>query len=231
MFFMHRKVHRNSGKGVYRVILVVFCMVMLLAGIFTLFIESFLRPVFLAAAEQRAIQKATDAINRGVYEHAKNLKYTDLIHYQTNQQGDIILMQPDLQIVNEFVSRVTMTIQANLSGLKEEDIQIPLAQALGFQVLANLGPQITVKMVPIGVVRPPRIEDSFESAGINQTRHKIYLHVTVEIQILVPFVKKTLPVETQVPVTEVTILGKVPQVNIGIDGGTFEKLLNQSGNK
>lgn len=206
--------------------LLIFCTLMLLAGIFTLFIESFLRPVFLAAAEQKAIVRATEAINRSVYEYARNLRYTDLVHYQTNQQGDIILMQPDLQIVNEFVSQVTMGIQKNLSELKEEEIKIPLAQALGFQVLATMGPRITVKMIPEGVVLPPKIVDSFEAAGINQTRHKIYLQVKVEIQIIVPFVHKRLPVETTVPVTEATIMGKVPQVNMSVDGGAFGQLLN-----
>lgn len=188
-----------------------------------MFIESFLRPIFLAMAEEKAIAKVTEAISQAVLEHSENLQYNDLIYYQTNQQGDIILMQPNLRVVNKFIAEVTLSIQQNMGSLQEEEIRIPVAQALGFQVLAALGPRMTVHMIPMGVVKPPQIVDSFESAGINQTRHKIYMHVMAEVQILVPFVNKRLKVETQVPVTEVTIMGKVPQVNMSIDGGTMRQ--------
>lgn len=222
---MRRVFWQRPGNQWVQVLIGMFLGLTVLVAAFTMFIESFLRPIFLAAAEETAIQKVTDSISKAVLEHAKRLKYTDLIHYQTNNQGDIILMQPDLQVVNEFVSEVTLAIHTNLDSLKEEEIRIPVAQALGFQVLAALGPRMSVQMIPLGVVNPPKIIDSFETAGINQTRHKIYMHITAEVQILVPFVNKRLKVETQVPVTEVTIMGKVPQVHIGIDGGILRQWL------
>lgn len=222
---MRKVFWQKNGNRWVRILLIIFFVITVLVAAFTMFVESFLRPIFLAAAEQTAIQKVTDAMSQAVLEHAKKLRYTDLIHYQTNNQGDIILMQPDLQVVNEFIAEVTLTIHNNMGSLKEEEIRIPVAQALGFQVLAALGPRMSVQMIPLGVIQPPKIVDTFETAGINQTRHKIYMQVTAEVQILVPFVHKRLKVETEVPVTEVLIMGKVPQVQIGIDGGILRKWL------
>lgn len=227
---MRKTFWRKTGfrfPTIPRFVIVIFIVLVVLGAAFTMFIESFLRPIFLSAAEEKATEKASDAISKAVYEHAKSLKYNDLIHYETNLQGDIILMQPNLQLVNEFTTGVIMTIQENLESLKEEEIRIPIAQALGFQVLAALGPRMSVWMVPMGVVRPPQIIDTFESAGINQTRHKIYMNVVIEVQILVPFVHKRLRVESQVPVTEVTIIGKVPQIYVGMDGGVLQKYFGQ----
>ncbi|AZR73657.1 sporulation protein YunB [Anoxybacter fermentans] len=216
---MYRPYWNKTGHRLFKFIIIIFLISGFLGAAVTLMIESFLRPIFLAIAEEKAVQMVTDAISRSVYQHARTLQYTDLIHYQTNHQGDIILMQPNLQLVNEFISEVNMTIQQNLKKLRETEIRIPIAQALGIQVLAALGPSLSVQMVPIGIVRPPQILDTFETAGINQTRHKIYMHVIAEVRIVVPFLHKKIQVNTQVPVTEVTIMGKVPEVYVGIDGG------------
>lgn len=208
-----------------RTIITLLMIIIITVAISALLLESIMRPIFVTVASEQAIRLTTQMINSAVYEHAKTLKYTDLIYYQTNNQGDIILMQPNLQIVNEFVSQVNMSIQEKLKGLNEIDIQIPIAQVIGLQVLAGLGPKLNVQMVPIGLVKPPQIIDSFQAAGINQTRHKIYMEVSAEIQMVVPFIHKKLQINTQIPITEVTILGKVPEVYVGIDGGVLQKIL------
>ena len=53
-------------------------------------------------------------------------------------------------------------------------------------VFYNLGPDISVKMTQIGNISSS-YESIFESAGINQTRHKIYLNVNMKMKVIVPF--------------------------------------------
>ena len=43
-------------------------------------------------------------------------------------------------------------------------------------MLAGRGPDIPIVIVPVGTVES-RVYDVFEQAGINQTRHKIYLEI------------------------------------------------------
>lgn len=194
----------------------------------SLVMQSLLRPVFLAEAETRALQMATNAINQSVYQHAKTLKYDEMINYQTNRQGDIILMQPNLQKVNEFISQVIETIQLRMQQIAEEKIRIPIGHAFGLELLAGIGPRLNIKMVPLGLVKPPQIEDSFETAGINQTRHKIYLVIEGEVQLVVPFIQEKIQITTKVPVTEVTILGKVPDIYVGVEGGVLGEVLQKN---
>lgn len=194
----------------------------------SLVIQSLLRPVFLAEAETRALQMATNAINQSVYQHAKTLKYDEMISYQTNRQGDIILMQPNLQKVNEFISQVIETIQLRMQQISEENIRIPIGHAFGLELLAGIGPRLNIKMIPLGLVKPPQIEDSFETAGINQTRHKIYLVIEGEVQLIIPFIQEKIQITTKVPVTEVTILGKVPDIYVGVEGGVLGEVLQKN---
>lgn len=57
-------------------------------------------------------------------------------------------------------------------------------------------------------------ESKFESAGINQTRHKIYLKVEAKVRAVVPFQNKEIDVYCEIPVAETIIVGKIPSTAI-----------------
>ena len=55
-----------------------------------------------------------------------------------------------------------------------------------------------------------RFVSEFEQAGINQTRHKIYLDVMTEVDIIIPTAESTVNTITQVLVAESILIGNVP---------------------
>jgi hypothetical protein len=59
--------------------------------------------------------------------------------------------------------------------------------------------------------------DRFEHEGINQTRHRIYLEITGQIRIVVPLISSNVKVVAEVPITDATVLGEVPQVYLNAD--------------
>ncbi len=59
-----------------------------------------------------------------------------------------------------------------------------------------------------------QVVDKFEQAGINQTRHMVYLVATTQIRIVVPLVSKSVSVNTQVPVAEYVVVGEVPSTYV-----------------
>lgn len=71
------------------------------------------------------------------------------------------------------------------------------------------GPSITVKMEPIGRV-VVTYESLFESAGINQTRHKILVNVKTNLKIILPLQSKEVEVVNQIPISDTVIVGEVP---------------------
>ena len=65
-------------------------------------------------------------------------------------------------------------------------------------------------MVPSGY-RTSEIENRFDSAGINQTRHQILLSVDVYTSILLPGFTASTKVSNEIAVAETVIVGSVPE--------------------
>ncbi len=65
-------------------------------------------------------------------------------------------------------------------------------------------------MVPVGGLTTTPVA-SFESAGINQTWHRVLLDIQVTIRVAVPPLRtEEILVSTQVPIVEEVFIGSVP---------------------
>ena len=117
--------------------------------------------------------------------------------------------------VNRVMAETTLATREALLNLTDTPFEIPLGEAMDSYLLATYGPKIPVKMIPLGRVNTELI-DLFEEAGINQTRHKIYLQVHTEVQIIVPLISSAVEVITSVPVTDAIFIGEVPDTVINL---------------
>ncbi len=179
-----------------------------------LFADHQLRPTIKARAEAHARVLATTSINQAIRENvAKNIRYEDLISVKVDSRGRVVLMQPNTGEINRLASDATITVQELIKNTKDK-IHIPLGQLLGSQLLAGRGPDIPIVIVPVGTVES-RVYDVFEQAGINQTRHKIYLQIRSTVRILIPLLSSQVEIKAEVPLTEAVIMGEVPQVYFG----------------
>ena len=77
--------------------------------------------------------------------------------------------------------------------------------------MAGRGPDIPLQVVPASFVEST-IVDSLETAGINQTQHRIFIRFTVEMSAILPGYSTEVIVENEVCVAQTLIVGKVPQV-------------------
>lgn len=176
------------------------------------FVDFRIRPTLKQLAGIKAKQMAIHAINQAVRQDiAGKIKYRDLIHLQFNESGRISFIQPDTGEINQICSEATLAVQNTLDGLKPQIIKVPLGQLMGTRILAGVGPDLPVRVVPIGLVEST-INDHFDQAGINQTRHRIYLTVKTVIKMVVPLVNQEIGVKTDILLTEAIIVGDVPQV-------------------
>lgn len=194
-------------------ILILILFILCLCGGF-LFADYRLRPTIQAKAEARARVVATTAINQAIQEKvAKNIHYEDLIAIKVDNRGRVVLMQPNTGEINRIASDATIAVQQLMKNTRDK-IYIPLGQLLGSQILAGSGPDIPIVIVPVGTVES-KVYDLFEQAGINQTRHKIYLEVKTTVRIIVPLLQSNVQIRAEVPLTEAIIMGEVPQVYFG----------------
>ena len=84
------------------------------------------------------------------------------------------------------------------------------------KLLSGRGPDIKVRIIPVGSVSTD-FSDEFIQAGINQTRHKIYLELKTQVRIIVPLGSDIINVSTRVPITDTIIVGDVPDSYVNVD--------------
>ena len=80
----------------------------------------------------------------------------------------------------------------------------------GNSFLAGHGPEIKVKVIPAGTVNT-EFRTEFIAAGINQTRHRVYLGVVSNMRVIAPFATEDIIVENSVTVAETVLIGEVPE--------------------
>ena len=218
---MRRRYHpRRKFPFLWKLIL--FLMVSFLVGLF--FAETLLRPVFTEIAEAQANRLATTVINSAVKSKAAEISYSELVSFEQDDRGRVILMQPNIPRINSLSTEIVEEVEKKLYRIEREKVKLPLFHLFGARVLAGLGPSIGLDMVPYGFVNPPVVDDVFESVGINQIRHRIYIDFSTSIKVIVPFMSRMVEVNYKVPVTEVAIMGEVPEVYVKLDHGLLSEI-------
>ncbi|MFX4261565.1 sporulation protein YunB [Pelotomaculum propionicicum] len=179
-----------------------------------------LRDTFFNIAETRAVQIATEAANKALQQEVadENIQYQDFILIHKDSDGHIVLMQANTVRVNKFASDTTLAVQKALEDLRWQSFGIPAGQILGIPFFANLGPKINYIILPVGSVRV-NVVDKFETAGINQTRHSIYLNFDTNVRVVIPSKGGEAVVGMQVPLVDSIIVGNVPSTFVSVPGG------------
>lgn len=182
--------------------------------------ERALFPTILTMAKARAVQTAVTTVNGAIREHLvqTGVDYQDLVQLHRNNDGRIVMMQANTLKITELAADFALASEHALINLERESFSIPVGQVLGSQLLATYGPRIPVRIIPVGAVQVDMV-DRFEAAGINQTRHRIYLDLDSYVRIAVPWQQTEVQISTRVPLVENVIIGEVPDTFVTLDGG------------
>ncbi|WP_297517402.1 sporulation protein YunB [uncultured Clostridium sp.] len=191
-----------------------------LSILFTSFIYYFdkiIAPTVLLVADAEMRAKAMDIINKNIGEiYGGGFVYEEIMEVDKDELGKINFISADTMKLNELATKVAIEAQKDIEEVGSVGVKVPIGYALQNNILAYFGPSITVRMEPIGRVKTS-YESSFESAGINQTRHKIYINLETNLKIVLPLQSREVIVKHQIPIAENIILGEVPRTSIGVD--------------
>jgi sporulation protein YunB len=171
-----------------------------------------LRTLAQAELQNLAVEIIHEAVRREVA--ATGLDYQSLFRVELSEEGHVTLLQPDISAVNDLAARTALAVKREAVSLEGRKLYIPLGRALGSRLLGGVGPRIPVTVYPL-FVESVRIWDTFEAAGINQTRHRIYLNVRLTSRTAIPFIETEVTVEGDFPVAEAVIVGPVPRTYLG----------------
>ena len=179
-------------------------------------LEKNLEALILDMAYARAEAMTAEYINEAVREiMGGQITYEDMITVRTDGAGRVTMLQANAVRMNELATITAMQAQARLEGADAQSISIPLGAALGIPFFSALGPRVQVRIVPVSAVTTA-FSTEFESAGINQSRHKIYLSLRAVVRLVIPSGARQVTLNGQVLIAESIIVGEVPQSYVNV---------------
>ena len=194
-------------------------MIILLFNIILYLFNKRILPSVLSIGEVKMKSEAVKIINEeSVKVFSDDFNYEDIINIEKDSEGNIVMLRADTVRQNYLASQVVLNCNDKLKELGELGVKIPIGYLTNNVMFYTLGPKITVKMQQVGNIETS-YESIFESAGINQTRHKIYLNVEARVRMKIPLHSKEQVVTCQIPVAETIIVGKTPNTAIDLGGG------------
>lgn len=181
------------------------------------FIDKNILPAVLNIAEEELKREATTIINETALDiYSNQFNYSDMIITEKDNDGNITMLRADTVKLNYLSSRLVLASNDKIGKLQEMGLKVPLGYMTKNLVFYNLGPKININMNQIGNITSS-YESVFESAGINQTRHKIYLNVNMKMKIVVPLNSKDVEIACEIPIAETIIVGKIPNTAIELN--------------
>lgn len=203
---------RNRGQK----LLIAAGMMILIAASFFILVDIAMKPTIIAMSEAKVEYIAILAMNNSVSDVlGSDIKYTELTDVILDKDGKISLIQYDTILINKLARETSTMAQNEIRSLGEEGISVPMGSVTRSKILSGYGPNIKVRMIPVGAVSVD-FTDEFISAGINQTRHKIYLLLKTQVRIVVPLGSEVINVSTRVPISESIVVGDVPHTYVNV---------------
>lgn len=187
-----------------------FLLLLLLLSALFLILQKNLQGVILDMAHARAEAMAVSYVQEAIRSlmSGENI-YSRMITVHVNDAGQVTYLEANTAEMNRLSTEAALQTQQRLESAEAQSVSIPLGAALGIPVFSALGPRIPVSIVPVSAVSAAFFTE-FESAGINQTRHKIYLSLQTTVRLVIPTGAKQVKLESQVLVAESIIVGNVP---------------------
>ncbi len=170
-----------------------------------------LKPVMTSMATARVSNLVNRIVSAAVNEAVENgdIDYQNFVIFEKDETGHITALRSNVAEVNRMQGQITDEILHRLSEVATNELEIPLGTLTGSALLAGRGPSLFVRMQAVGSASAA-FRNQFTAAGINQTRHQIFLDVDVYMSILLPGMKTSTRVSNEIAVAETVIVGGVP---------------------
>lgn len=173
--------------------------------------ERALRPVLAAAARYQVRSQVTAAVEQWAARdlQERGVDYSDFVTITRNEAGEITALSADMARLNLLRAELSAHLLERLEDSQLE-LTVPVGSLLPIEPTWARGPELHLRALALGTASA-EFESEFTSAGINQTRHRVWLELSVPVTVLLPGGGEELTVDSRLCVAETVIVGQVPQ--------------------
>ena len=174
-------------------------------------------PVLKSSCITAASSKGNKIISDEVFKVMQNYTYNDLITIDKDINGRISLIEANSVKINEIITKINSNIQKEFDKIPRITVYLNMGTISGISALKNIEPKFEMELESAGNISS-NIKTEFKSVGINQTHHKIFLHIDARVGILTPFSAFGKDIESDVLISEAIIVGEVPDTYYNLEG-------------
>ena len=175
-------------------------------------IDPLVRDMALSNLSSLVVRECNDAVSDAV--ENDGVDYDALVNKETDSRGRILSLSVNYKNFNGFKSRLTRDIQSRIDKINSVEVFIPIMSMFSDRFYSALGFPVKIKVMTDENIHID-FSDSFEAAGINQTRHLISVKVTAEMGVNTPVRASGDDIVTEIPIAETIIVGDTPLAAIG----------------
>ncbi|MBQ6431756.1 MAG: sporulation protein YunB [Oscillospiraceae bacterium] len=192
--------------------------VLIVVTALTLLFRMRLAPMAQRLVETQVSNQASDAINAAIAEEiaAGKLEYEDMVTVEKDRNGVVTAIRTNMERINLLKTGILDCIDEKLDNLSVEELGVPLGSVLLPELLSGRGPRMPVRVLAVRT-SDALFRNDFSAAGINQTRHSIYIDIQVTVTVLTWTGTHDVVVDATVAVAETVIVGTVPTTYFGME--------------
>lgn len=182
----------------------VFCIVTVLCDIR-------LRPVIQTVGGNALKNTLSNVLDGTVNDMVDQLgvRYGEMVNIEKNPDGTIAAITLNSTYINGYKSDISDGCSDKLGNFTETVVPVPIGSIIGGSFFNGRGACIEVPATIYGFAVTD-VESKFESAGINQTRHTIYLNVEASAHAYMGLCHLNESVDETIILVETIIVGTVP---------------------
>lgn len=138
------------------------------------------------------------------------IKYNSMVDIQKNDEGEIIAITLNATYINAYKTEIADKCSDKLSRFNEATVSVPVGSLFDIAIFNGKGFMIESDATIYGFAVTDVISE-FQSAGINQTRHIIYLEVKASAHAYMGLCYLNETVDETIILVETIIVGEVPE--------------------
>ncbi len=179
-----------------------------------------MRPIVKTISAYQAKVYSGQIINKAVSLELEeeNIRYNNLVSLSMDGEGNVTSLQTDMVALNRLRTDINDRVLQALDNMENQDITIPLGTLIGGQLFSGRGPDIPFIIVHTGYMEST-IENRFDVAGINQTRHQIMLTIHLNVTAIVPGYSASTDINANFCLAETVVVGIVPEAYTNVEDG------------
>ena len=193
---------------------------LVLVGLLLHRVNGALRPVLETTASSKATNLMIQAIDTAVDNclQENDMSYRDFVTLEMDAAGKVSSITTNTVANSRFKRQVVEAVIRQLGTMDSEALRVPLGTLAGQPLLSGVGPRVRVKVDSVGEVTA-EYSNTFTSAGVNQTLHRVCLDITATVYLFLPGEILPVSVSSSVCVAETVIVGETPDTYLNFDKG------------